>query len=129
MKSGQAMWAAIGVATVLTAGAAGAGDGVRWAASRSGCGGGFEVSVGRCCPRPPVVAYVPVIVTAPACAWGTGTRTVLVTTYMPRYYQPTLPVMRFGGLEQRLPPPLPHGGPARGYPGPHDHGSHGGCRR
>lgn len=94
-------------------------------------GGGSTVyarfSVGSpCAPR--VVTYVPVIVTAPACAWGSGTRTILVPSWPARvvyanppavYHRP--PVARFDGRGQ-------HGRPAygRSYS---SHGSRGDGRR
>ncbi len=57
-------------------------------------GGQFYLSVGTPCPPPRVVTCVPVMVTQPACAWGSGTRAVIVPSYPQRIVYVSPPVYR-----------------------------------
>jgi hypothetical protein len=64
---------------------------VVWVSSGSGSYASFSVGV-PCAPAR-VVRYVPVVVTEPVCAWGAGTRTVMVPAYRERAFcHPAPPV-------------------------------------
>ena len=110
MKVKLAVMAAC-AALALATGTAKAGDVIWWVSS--GNGARIAVSLGGGCAPRPVVTYVPVIVAAPACAWGLGSRTVLVPSFTPQAcVRPAPPVAAFGGCGLR---PMPRYVPVYGH--------------
>lgn len=107
MKTKKAVLSVLS-ALSMAAGAAQAGEVVWWFSSSGGCGS--SASFGAGCGSRPVVTYypyVPVVVTAPACAWGLGTRTVVVPACVPqRHWMPASPPVSLRGCGPHpMPPP------------------------